>query len=772
MKHLSGLLWGVLVIVVAYFVAYYELGTMVTHPGKALMGVGGDTIKNYYVFVTHALHGNGWLFKGMNYPYGEQLIFVDGMPALSIPLTWLRSVVSLDINDVTAVLNMYVVISFILAILYTYKVLRAFNVNNLFALTASVLIVAMSPQTSRSFGHFGLAFLCYLPIVFYYTLLYFRTGKYRYLIINFCLSLFAMYLHPYMIAVMLVFSCFYMIGYLLLFRLNIKQKLKHTIPVLLVPVACLVIFKIVLSVIDTAADRPETPWGILQNCTTGLNIVTSELSFVWQYFTETGIIYYISDIGEGYAYTGIVVLVIIFIVIVALVKNIFRSVDSKKKILNDEYKLFAFVSLTALLLGMGVPFIWGMDWLFELFPPFKQFRSMGRFSLIYYNVISILAVALLYRWSYRLIFQRKKYAAISIVVLMLVIWAGEAYTYATNMRKHTDGSLSNYRHFTSENMPDAWNRYLEERGFKGSDFQAVLGLPYVHIGSEKIWVAEHDWGGFCILTNPCYQLDLPMINANMSRSSWQQTFDQVKISAGPFAEKPILDTINSDKPFLLLVFNEATLNPNERYMISLADSIGVRGQQNVYSLSPNALHDAQQSAKEYVLQIVGNMSSRDTSFPGNTYFYDSFDDDDGQYVLAGKGSDAPLTKDNNEFLHINVSDWPKRYAYEFSYWALVPDDTYESPLCVLFQYDVNGNELSRENVWGKESADNHGFWFRISRFVKLHPDCVTLTAGMINPDDGAYMAMDELLIYNTNDTVIHKADDGKLMANNHLLKTD
>ena len=58
-------------------------GDVFLHPNAYLFGIIGDSIKNYFTFAWYVVYDSGLHFSGMNYPYGEHVIFTDNQPFFS-----------------------------------------------------------------------------------------------------------------------------------------------------------------------------------------------------------------------------------------------------------------------------------------------------------------------------------------------------------------------------------------------------------------------------------------------------------------------------------------------------------------------------------------------------------------------------------------------------------------------------------------------------------------------------------------------------------------
>src|SRR5437868_5534070 len=57
------------------------------HPNQVMSNNQEDALKNYYTFVYHTTHDKEMLkFEGMNYPFGEHVVYTDCQPVLSFIL--------------------------------------------------------------------------------------------------------------------------------------------------------------------------------------------------------------------------------------------------------------------------------------------------------------------------------------------------------------------------------------------------------------------------------------------------------------------------------------------------------------------------------------------------------------------------------------------------------------------------------------------------------------------------------------------------------------
>lgn len=194
--------WIAAAVLVALLAAIFIWQKVVLDPGNICVDIGGDGGKNYYTYLYHSLHGKGAWFMGMNYPYGEHIVYADGQPALSVPLSYLPFITP---QIALAVMHLAMMLSFVLGIVFTYKILVAFNIHPAGAIFFSVLILTISPQVYKTFGHFGLSYMSVIPMLFYWSICYHKLRRPKYILFIFLLGCLASFIHPY-------FAAFFLYG--------------------------------------------------------------------------------------------------------------------------------------------------------------------------------------------------------------------------------------------------------------------------------------------------------------------------------------------------------------------------------------------------------------------------------------------------------------------------------------------------------------------------------------------------------------------------------
>ncbi|MBC7552826.1 MAG: hypothetical protein H7257_02480, partial [Taibaiella sp.] len=316
-------IWLVITTLFAVVLSTFTLSHIVTHPWHEVPELGADGGKNIFTYLYHVLYGKGIWFEGMNYPYGEHITYTDGQPLLSVPLSSLNK--RLTMGDALTIMWWTIALSYVLSIIYCFKILLRFSVKPLAAMCFAGLITLLSPQVFRISGHYALSLMCVLPMLFYFTLQYNQSGRYKYLIFIFFTALPATFMHPYYAAVSLVWGGLYSAGYLITHKNTWRKKLWHTAPLLLSLVAVFAIFGIYMKVSDPFINRPVTPYGILANCTTLKDVVISTSSPIWAFIGTHIAPGEIADGGDGRSYIGLTAIITLLVVLGIIVRNRFAT---------------------------------------------------------------------------------------------------------------------------------------------------------------------------------------------------------------------------------------------------------------------------------------------------------------------------------------------------------------------------------------------------------------------------------------------------------------
>lgn len=760
-KWLDRLVYLIFFLATAYLFSY-----MFTDPWHSLPEMGGDGGKNTYTFIYQLIYGRGFHFDGMNYPFGEQIIYTDGQSLLSVPLSYLKH--RLTLEQGLAVMWYAIQLSYFLAMVFIYKILKLYDVEVLVAAVFSILIIYLSPQIHRLHSHFALSYSCLIPILIYYTILYDRYGKLKYLLLLFPVCILFEFIHPYFAATLLVWTAFYSIMYWLVKKNKPLFKAKHLLNYWLGVVFSFGIFKAVLFFTDKVTDRPITPHGIFEYCVEFKNIFTSGYSAFWLLFKPFPFYEKLGFADEGTCYIGIVSTVVLCVLITALLRKKYKNSWVAQDKYQEEIRLFLLLGIGALVLSMGLPFKLSMEWLLDIFTPFKQFRSLGRFGWIFYYLLSIYVVVFIYS-RYKLLFEKgRKKLAFSLLISAICVWSFEAYGFVDRVHLFAEMNEQHFVEFVKEDTYN-WNKYLKSIGHAPAEFQSAIAIPFFHVGSEKLWVchSDHFAGTMLLATTLSMQTGLPVFDACMSRSSWGQAFDQVKIEAGPYADKPVLRKLKSDKPILLLYMDKVELNPDQLYILSKADSIGHFLYAYVYSLDPKKLLLNSDSIKN---EYAGLAKGADYCYKNEgTYAINHFEDRKDAAPFFGIHGHTYNLKQDIKVLEMSVIPSDTYKLFEASIWVKVGREDYRSPSMQILVYDSANTVIGDYSANTKNSVDNFGMWLRDNLFFAMPPKAVKVVCIVKSSDKKDYIAIDEAMLRPANSIIASKNKQGRLMVNNHLI---
>jgi hypothetical protein len=751
---------------------YYTFANTLADPGHSITELGGDSLKNYFTYLYHIHYGSGFWFDGMNYPYGEHLTYTDAQPLLAVPLAYLHKMLGFSPSVSLALMHILIPLSYVLGCFFVYRILKYKGVDAVPALIFAALILTLSPQVVRASGHFGLSYACYLPMIFYWTLLYHETGRLRFVVWFTLLSILMTFLHPYFAAMACIWTGFYVLGLWFVRWRTPRAVIRTALPFVIAAVLIFGVVRLFMAATDPITDRPVYPYDILNSFTVGEQVLTSEGSVVWKWIKDAGIYEAPAKDPEKNYYPGLVALVVVLTGIFSFIRRNLRPLARREESTEAPVVDPVWVVMTAgvVIFTFGVPFVWGFEGLIDLIPPLRQFRSVGRFGWIAYYFVSIYGVVVLYRWfaAKRALRPRLAYG---VLIPAICLWAVESFSYADQFRRSTSASSYNYEMFFSTKEQN-WEQFIAQQGWKKEDFQGLLLLPFVHIGSEKIWLgANHAWL-MTLGAKAAMQLQLPMVDVMLSRNSWAQTWAQVKVSGGPYVEKSLFRT-GDDRPFLLMVYEEAPVSHDERYLVEVSEYLGARDQCRVYVLYPEkirAIDSARRSEARAIAAVVPPGGDTVCAAPGGIVYSDHMDRDGKHTPLFRAGCAPAVTEPSAAIASVETLPSADSMLHEFSVWVAVRREDYRSPYFEIDLLDSAGNLLLRQPVHTSHSVDNQGLWLRASAFFPVPAACRKIICNLHNPGGLTHLALDELMIRPADALIIARDAEGKLMVNNHLLQ--
>lgn len=574
------------VILLAILVCFRFFGEIILHPDEFLFGPTGDGLKNYFTVAYQVIHGEGYWFNGMLYPYGDHLMYADGQPLLTKVLSWFIDPEVNNGGQVVGAINLLLIGSLVVTAWCIHRLLVWNQVNPWFAVPFALTIGFLSPQMARFTGHYALAYTFIVPV---FWLLVESINRYKFpwimAVVSTSLVLLAGYLHPYYLFIFVIFLGFILGWELLLAKFQLRN-VKNWAARGFALIAPLILFMAFQKLADPITDRPASPSGIFEYVASFQSVFVPVAEPFRSLFNSYFFRIFIPSSWEGEAYIGFVAAFTAFVSVVLIFKRFIKrrwKVFTHPVLPNALRPAFVPGILT-LLFSMGLFHYLGLNWLSEFISPLKQFRSLGRVAWIFYYVFSVWTVYYLYKLFRHFRSVNKgtyTYHISIIIVLCAFVWMLDAIV---NIKFNKAQMLNKV---ALESFSDQYANQWRDAGVGLDDYQAIIPLPLMLVGSEKISL-ENGRESMVHSMRGAFSTGIPIVGGAMSRTSLEVAEKTAQLVANAVFPAPILDEFNPDKKLLLLRSNEA-LNSDEFRLAEAAKLVFTHSDYQLYSISVNEL---------------------------------------------------------------------------------------------------------------------------------------------------------------------------------------
>jgi hypothetical protein len=310
-----------------------------------------------------------------------------------------------------------------------------------------------------------------------------------------------------------------------------------------------------------------------------------------------------------------------------------------------------------------------------------------------------------------------------------------------------------------------------------SQFQAILPIPYFHVGSENIWIE----GGYNTLEttlSASLKTGLPTTAVMMGRTSISQTYKNYALLMEPTHDFEILNDFKNEKDILLLRMKGYQPNNDELRLLDAANFLTGNDQVDLLRLPFDSLKKIPAQYRQQVLsssKIEGLIEKDGLLLSDTNYFfyYESYDDEAAS-AFSGKGAHSLRVFDWNTLLEQKLLGTKKGETYLASFWLKdFRHDAYPRFNVEIAQSDKNGKTLDYfysdihryiraiDQNWAlfeipfTVQEDNVSLKFSIQNKVLRHADYV----------------MDELLIRKSTCDLFQQ-EDGSLIRNTRKFSGD
>lgn len=622
---LKGLL---LTLVLGFGVVYLFFGPLMKDPNHVYFSPHGDGLKSYAAAIYHVYH-DSTLFRAniQNYPYGEMAFFADCQPMISIPIK-MMSQVGMDVRPyLIGIANLGMLLSIVVAAVFLYLLFTEFRVAWWFAAIASVGICMLSPQIGRFGGHFSLAHLMWLPMLMWLLLKFDRRKSLVFSVLIGLTTFVAAGMHMYFFALFGFLFLFYWIYVLASNQMKVKDYrwVLHLFVQLIIP---LILVRILTGFNDTVTDRTSHPWGLM---TYRAHPATVFLPLGRPYATILQTMGLKQDYEwEAFAFIGFVALIGFIAGVYQMIVRIAKKQPWWKVSESNVLTAFFWASVASLLLSFSIPFNMGLTYILDYLGPVKQLRALARFSWLFFYVINVLV----FMGIYRLIKHGPFLKVIAAASLAFLLYDGylNIRVYAPQLNNRIP-ELEDAANTTPEN---AWVSLINP-----ADYQAILPLPYFHVGSENVWL-ESKCESMRQSVIVSLKSGLPSMGVALSRTSISQSFKNLELISTPVAPYRVKSDLPNQKPLLVMVDNCNNLTLAERNMVNHATPVWQGPKFAFYSL-PVAMLDTMALDGKKAFESEMRPLYEGVADSMQVFFYNGFEAAQTDQAFAGEGAfTAPI----------------------------------------------------------------------------------------------------------------------------------
>jgi hypothetical protein len=710
-------------------------------PGKVIEPY-GDGFKAYMSTAYHAMYDSSSAhFQGMHYPYGDHLVFSDPQPLLANAL---QMIYPYGPGRVQAVINWthaLMLLSILVCALLLYGIFTRLGVPVGYAVVAGPMLAFLSPMLARIGFHYGLAQPAAIPAVLYLLLIY--QERQRWVVsagIGITVLLFSLFHFQYFGILAVGLATYFLIDFL--YHPQLSRLPRMALHFSLQAILPLLILSLWLSAGGSAEDRASQPFGFLHYRARLESTFAAADQPHWRPFLEYIGINAAPDV-EARNYIGLAAILglIAFSGKIILLFKKKPALPGETVVPGQAYlnRLF-WAGLIVFIFSTGFPFtLPNMEQFVGYLGPLKQFRALGRFSWFFFFAANIIALTTLLRS-----FQSKKW--VSPTVLLILGMEAFFFLQARDLRLDPVEGLR-------QDQP-----LLAQIGIDPGAFQAILPIPYFHIGSDNFWVEPE---GF-IQQNAMVlslQSGLPLCAAMMSRTSVGQTFRQMQLVGEPYRTPRILEDYPNEKPLLMLLDKERFRSEAPRWNHFGSSGTGIRflkdlGRMAVYAVPLSHFKANAERQREIVETELAALPlfpggifqvSDSTAFP----VMHSWDTRHSPSPYQGEGGfSAPIHQRNTVFDDGLPNQGPgKRYV--LSIWMYFDADMRGTTSCTLLEYDPDSRKaISSATTMASNATrvfDPNG-WALIEVPFQMNDASSRLRITFHNPKASGALLLDEILI--------------------------
>lgn len=661
-------------------------------PDQVYFATGGDGFKAYYGAIWHVRYDSVSQRSGaMNYPFGEEIHFTDSQSPVTNAIRMAASSFPGIRDHTVGIINLLMLLSVVLGALFLCLILMDSGVAWWYAALAAAGIAFLSPQLQRMGGHFSLAWVFWIPLTAWLIIRFDRSRWLLYTLLLGATTFVSGALHFYYTGFI---GCL-ILGYWL-FRFLWYRKAStfwyrdflHIFLQLILPV---LVLQLLVQMNDDVTDRTAWPFGYDGSTAHPVAIFLPSGS-PWAFVSRIITVFrHIS--WESYAYIGTAALAGVLAGLFFMGRRVVRKQHFYHVSPDRMMNVLFWISFLALLFSFGIPFIFGLEQLYDFVGPFRQLRVLGRFSWLFFYFINLVVFGALYhkafgspsRWWWKVI------AGAALLMLLF-----EAVYNTRGIAVHLNNRIAELE--DRENVTEG-NLWVKE--INAGDYQAILPLPWFHVGSENVWIEGTEEGKEAAMV-ASLKTGLPLAATMLSRTSLSQTFMSTSLFTEPLQRLELVDFLPSEKPFLVLMMKDYAPTPAEQWLLRGAAPVASTEKFALWRLPVTQIKSQHETWRRRIfekyagsrLYTRGNLQLSDSAA---CLILHGFDDQGSRVTLRGTGAFTFPAREKILFAADTLPGVRAGEALTLGFWIYryQEDATLRTWLEVVTKEAASGKEMSR-----------------------------------------------------------------------------
>lgn len=748
-KHIAAKSKGILLTVVAVV----ALITLFFYPtifslNEIFLSQEPKVLKSYYEAEYHVQYDSLYFrTTAMNYPYSEFILFTDNQGLITNAIKFIDQYIYPIADYTTGIIHVLLFSSIILSAIFLFLLFHRLKIPVWYATVFAILITFLSPQIRQFNAQLSLSYVFIIP--FCICLLYKFHQSFTFFlsaVLGICFLLFIsldFYYFGFALVIMIVYWIY------ILITQKAKRKflvfVPHILIQLVLPAAAI---RFIFYYNNSVTDRAIHAWEHAVNHTypqaVFLPLGTSYGDIITRITALKPVAW------EQHSFIGWLAVIGLAVIIIRIIVRLFKQQGKQAFSItrNTVLDVLFWASIVNLIYCFSVNFIHEIEFFLDRFALMRPMRGIARYPWVFFYVINIIVVYELIRWQPAKKWSFIRYIAIvlSILVTAFDTWINTNQVQSCFIRRDV---------LIAEILQQPENKQAI-KNIEPENFQAIIPVPYFHIGSENFYLAPK-CGIAQLSSYISAATGLPTTATFFHYTSIGQSFRNLQLFYEPYRKLAVVDDYPCKKPFLIVVPACNQINDVEENLLELAknDSIILQSKSlQIYRLSFSILHHLTDSLLHHVkkeintrnLFLFGDALCTDSS---KTFVYEDFYGNLSNHAYMGVDAYEGVMRDTNTVFFNTIPKYRTKTIYNASFWFKgITRDLFPRTIVEFTYTDSLSRPYKTERyLAGELFRTIDGDWALIQyRFQLLHPKD-KLRISLWNKELGeSRLVIDELLI--------------------------